>query len=91
MQVHAEVEHHRQAIRLDSTFAVAYATLGRRLTFLGLYASPAWFDSGFVVKRKALALEPDAPDLLNPAQLLAEAAVRQAIDPGPALAAGGVR
>jgi TolB-like protein len=55
----AGIELLRQAIRLDSTFAVAYATLGRRFTFLGLYASPAWLDSGFVAIRKSLTLEPE--------------------------------
>jgi eukaryotic-like serine/threonine-protein kinase len=55
----AGIELLRQAIRLDSTFATAYATLARRFTFLGFYASPAWFDSAFVMVRKALALEPE--------------------------------
>jgi tetratricopeptide (TPR) repeat protein len=55
----AGIELLRQAIRLDSTFAVAYATLGRRFMFLGFYGSPAWFDSALVAIRKALALEPE--------------------------------
>ena len=55
----AGVELLRQAIGLDSNFATAYAVLGRRYTFLGAYASPAWYDSASVAIRQALALEPE--------------------------------
>jgi serine/threonine-protein kinase len=55
----AGIELLRQAIRLDSTFATAHAWSARRFMFLGMYAGPAYFDSGFVAVRRAIELEPD--------------------------------
>ena len=55
----AGIELLRQAIRLDSTFATAYALLARRFMFLGIYAGPAYFDSGMVAVQRAIAVEPE--------------------------------
>jgi serine/threonine-protein kinase len=55
----AGIELLRQAIRLDSTYAAAHAMLARRFMFLGIYAGPAYFDSGMVAVQKAIALEPE--------------------------------
>jgi tetratricopeptide (TPR) repeat protein len=55
----AGIELLRQAIRLDSTFATAYAWMGRRFMFLGMYAGPAYVDSGLVAVQRAIALEPE--------------------------------
>jgi DNA-binding SARP family transcriptional activator/TolB-like protein len=49
----------RQAIATDSTFALAYATLARRFTFNGFLVSPGYLDSGLVVARRALELDPN--------------------------------
>jgi TolB-like protein/tetratricopeptide (TPR) repeat protein len=53
------IELLRQAIRLDSTYAEAHALLARRFMFLGMYAGPAYFDSGMVAVQRAIALEPE--------------------------------
>jgi tetratricopeptide (TPR) repeat protein len=55
----AAMELLRQAIGLDSAFAVAHAWLARRLMFHGIYAGPAYFDSGMVAVQRAIALEPE--------------------------------
>jgi TolB-like protein len=55
----AGIELLREAIRLDSTFATAYAALARRYMFLGAYASPTYLDSGMVAVQRAIALEPE--------------------------------
>jgi eukaryotic-like serine/threonine-protein kinase len=55
----AGMELLRQAIRLDSSFATAYAWLARRFMFHGMYAGPAYFDSGLVAVQRAIALEPE--------------------------------
>ena len=55
----AAIELLRQAIGLDSTFALAHAWLARRYMFLGMYAGPTYFDSGMVAVRRAIALEPE--------------------------------
>ncbi len=52
----------RQAIRLDSGFAGAYAHLGRTYMFRGVAGEPAYIDSGFVAARKAIALDPELAD-----------------------------
>jgi eukaryotic-like serine/threonine-protein kinase len=55
----AGIELLRQAIRTDSTFAVAYAIKARRFMHLSWFAGQAYRDSGLVAARKALALQPD--------------------------------
>ncbi|HUQ14489.1 MAG TPA: protein kinase [Gemmatimonadales bacterium] len=55
----AGIELLQQAIRLDSTFATAHAWRARRFMFLGMYAGPAYFDSGMVAVQRAIALEPE--------------------------------
>jgi TolB-like protein len=55
----AGIELLRQAIRLDSTYAAAHAMLARRFMFLGMYAGPAYFDSGLVAVQRAIALQPE--------------------------------
>ena len=57
----ASIELLRQAISLDPQFAAAHAWLGRRLMFLGAYASPAYLDSGMVAVQRAISLQPDLP------------------------------
>ena len=49
----------RHAVREDSTFAFALATLARRFMFQGFLVDPAYGDSGLAAVRQALAIEPD--------------------------------
>lgn len=49
----------RQAVARDSNFAAAYAELARRFMFLGYSRGPAYFDSGLVVAKKAVAADPE--------------------------------
>jgi tetratricopeptide (TPR) repeat protein len=49
----------REALRQDTTFALAWATLARRFTYHGFFVSPAYHDSGMVAVRRALELNPE--------------------------------
>ena len=49
----------RQAVARDSTFAAAYAELARLFMFLGYSRGPAYFDSGLVAAKKAVAADPE--------------------------------
>ena len=49
----------QQAIQLDTSFAGAYAMLARNRMFRGVGGEPAYIDSGFVLARKAIALDPE--------------------------------
>jgi len=57
------IELYRQAIRIDSMFAIAYAELAYayylKMTVYG--ASPEWADSAFLVARRAVDLDPYLP------------------------------
>ena len=52
----------RQAIRMDSGFAAAYAQLGRTYMFRSAAGERAYTDSGFIAARKAIALDPELAD-----------------------------
>jgi TolB-like protein/tRNA A-37 threonylcarbamoyl transferase component Bud32 len=52
----------RQAIRLDSAFASAYAHLARNHLFRSVAGERAYTDSGFIAARKAIALDPELAD-----------------------------
>jgi tetratricopeptide (TPR) repeat protein len=49
----------REAIRQDSTYAMAWATLARRFVFHGYFVSPSYRDSGLAAVGRALALNPE--------------------------------
>jgi len=49
----------RQAVARDSAFAAAYAELARRFMFLGYSRGKAYFDSGLVAARGAVAADPE--------------------------------
>jgi TolB-like protein/Flp pilus assembly protein TadD len=49
----------RRAVARDSTFAAAYAELARRFMFLGYSRGPAYFDSGLIVAKRAVAADPE--------------------------------
>jgi eukaryotic-like serine/threonine-protein kinase len=55
----ASIKILRQAVARDSTFAAAYAELARRFLFLGYSRGPAYFDSGLVAAKKAVAADPE--------------------------------
>src|SRR3954454_4341497 len=51
-----------QAIRMDTTFAAAYAQLARNQMFRSVAGERAYTDSAFVAARKAIALDPELAD-----------------------------
>jgi TolB-like protein len=52
----------RQAIEIDTGFALAYAYLARNYMFRGVAGDPAWLDSGLVAARKAIAVDSELSD-----------------------------
>ncbi len=59
---YAQADLLRQAIQRDSTFALAYAHLGRNYLFRAVGGEPVWMDSAFVAARRAIALDSTLAD-----------------------------
>jgi eukaryotic-like serine/threonine-protein kinase len=63
----------REAIRADTTFALAWATLARRFMYHGYFVSLSYLDSGMTTVRRALELNPELDEahfVLGDLQLL---------------------
>jgi serine/threonine-protein kinase len=82
----------REAIRQDTTFALAWVTLARRFTFHGFFVSPAYRDSGMVAVRRALELNSELDEahfvlgdllLLSERQATAQYSYLKAIELNP--------
>ncbi len=58
----AQAELLRQAIAIDTGYALAYAYLARNYMFRGVGGEPEWIDSGFVAARRAVAMDSDLAD-----------------------------
>jgi serine/threonine-protein kinase len=52
----------RQAVAIDTSFALAYAYLGRNYMFRGVAGQPSAIDSGFAAARRAIALDSTLAD-----------------------------